>query len=110
MKVLTIEELKYKFPKSIEKVKEFLKDLFKEEEDPENVSELVLLQLKSTDRILYDFFDSQDILLYMSKVYSWMGLHYSVCNVNEKSFTNRKEAENYMFIIAFTQLEISLEE
>ena len=110
---LDVKEVKTKYPKSYNKLKEwfFLPD--KQAEDQpvfvpteKGSEDLAMATLQFNSRVLYDFFDDQGIYVSLFRNEDEM-FNYYVKDVSFASVT-RNEAEEKVFILAFEELEKQL--
>ena len=117
MSKINIEDLAKKYPKSLEKLKEYFKNKTKEIDLPEEfknyeISDTVLNKmLETTPRSFFDFFDGFNIIIlpdYKKDTKSfYIDIVIPEANRIEdiSSFSKRLEAELHSLPLAFYQLE-----
>jgi len=102
------KEIKKKYPKSIELLKEWL---FLKLGNEGDLGLNMISGLFHTERRLYDFFDEQGIIIlinYASQYWNYTINNFFIGKSKERDNITRKQAEEQAFLKAFEILEKSL--
>lgn len=112
---IMVRDIREKYPKALELLRLFYNEDYEDDSDKDDTDRILdSILLESDSRYLYDFFDSTNILCFITPFVNRKHFMYEVSTIRKnkiriyaknKSFKTRTEAEFSMFLDAFKILE-----